>query len=343
MRLEGWKAVCTALLAIFMLVAAGPIRGEAVSDLADGRTGAIRFPSLTPSGPDQLLAGGAPEAVISGTLLLPDDADSTAAGRIPAMVISHGSGGIMPDREPAWAERLRQLGVATFMLDSFGPRGITATGTDQSRLPLAASIADALQALRLLATHPRIDPDRIGIIGFSKGGQVALYTALEPFRRAVMAGRNTRFALHIALYSSCSIPYMGEPVSTAPILMLLGGADDYTPSVHCGRYVDWLRARGGDVRLEVLEGAHHGFDLQTPPRFLRRVQSARGCGMDILLEPVEARLWADGRTLQGDEIGAYLRGCMERGGTVGGNPEALARAIEEVEGAVKGLIGAGRR
>ncbi|HWK66104.1 MAG TPA: dienelactone hydrolase family protein [Rhizobiaceae bacterium] len=326
------NTVVVSMLAVF----AAPAHSQVLATLSDERSGHIAFPSATPSGPSELLSGGSPEAVISGTLVFPDGAGSTNA-RIPAMVISHGSGGILPDREPIWAERLRKLGVATFLVDSFGPRGIGSTGADQSRLPLAASIADALHALRLLATHPRIDPARIGIIGFSKGGQVALYTTLEPFRRAVMAGGSERFALHLALYSSCSIPYKGEPVSSAPVHLLLGGADDYTPSVHCARYVDWLGSKGADISMTILEGAHHGFDLPTPPRYMRRVQSARGCGIDIMLEPVEARLWSNGQVLQGEQIDSYLRGCMERGGTFGGNSDALAQAIIEVEAAVSQL------
>jgi dienelactone hydrolase len=91
------------------------------------------------------------------------------------MVIAHGSAGV-DTRETAWADRLGALGLATFVVDSFTPRNVRETATDQARLPTAANVADALAALRLLATHPRIDPDRIGIIGFSKGGQVALYT-----------------------------------------------------------------------------------------------------------------------------------------------------------------------
>jgi dienelactone hydrolase len=94
--------------------------------------------------------------VIVGSLRLPRD----AAGRVPAMVIAHGSGRV-GTREAAWADRLG--------------------------------------ALRLLAPHPRIDPDRVRIIGFSDGGQVALYTALEPTRidglRAVCYGcRANRFS-----------------------------------------------------------------------------------------------------------------------------------------------------
>lgn len=320
-----------------LVVLAVPARGETVTDLSDGRSGHIVFESETPSGPTEFLAGGAPSSIIDGDLVFPEEIGSPPA-RFPAMVISHGSGGILADREPMWAERLRKQGVATFVVDSFAPRGIASTGADQSRLPLAASIADALHALRLLSTHPRIDPTRIGIIGFSKGGQVALYTALEPFREAVMGNGGERFALHIALYASCSIPYKGAPVSDAPILLLLGGADDYTPSAHCGRYADWIREHGGNVDMTIIENGHHGFDLSTQPRFMRRAQSARECGMDIQLNPVEGQLWGSGQVLRGEEIDLYLRGCMKRGGTVGGNPAALAHAVNEVETAVNRFL-----
>lgn len=315
------------------LLAAAWLLGTATQAGAAER---LVFTSVTPSGPAEFLAGTAPATEIHGSLAFPE---GTGAGRLPAIILSHGSGGILPGREEAWAARLRRLGFATFILDSFTPRGIASTGADQSRLPLAASVADALHALRVLAAHPRIDPARIGIMGFSKGGQVALYTLLEPFRRAALGQGGPRFALHVALYASCSIPYLGEPVSNAPVLMLLGGADDYTPAAHCARYAEWLRARGAQVRMLVLEGAHHGFDTPDAPRFLPRVQSARDCGLDISLEPIEARLWHDGRVLAGEAIGAHLRGCMRRGGTFGGDPAALARAIREVEVAARQMRG----
>ncbi len=292
----------------------------------------VDFASTTPAGPSELMAGRGAPAVIRGRLSLPGPPGSPRG----VIVIMHGSGGILEGREDAWSERVNSWGIGSFVIDSFGPRGIGSTGDDQSRLPLAASVADALNAFRLLARYPDVDPQRIGIMGFSKGGQVALYTALEPFRRAVLAD-GERFALHIALYASCSIPYKANAVTGAPLLLLLGGADDYTPAAHCERYADWFLAKGAPVSKIVHPGAHHGFDMPQPPRRLPRVQSARGCGLDIELEPVAGRRW-DGTEVPADLIPAYLLGCMQRGATFGGDPGALGDSIEQVGKAAREFL-----
>ncbi len=71
--------------------------------------------------------------VIFGTLRLPKD----TAGRAPAMVIAHCCAGV-DTREGEWADRLGALGMATFVVDSFTPRNIRSTSTDQSQLSTAA-------------------------------------------------------------------------------------------------------------------------------------------------------------------------------------------------------------
>jgi len=178
-----------------------PVAGTAtaadppVQDLVDGRTGKIYFASPTPAGFFALAKREAlAKTVIFGTLVLP----KKATGPVPAMVIAHGSAGVSHEREFWWADHLNDIGVAAFVVDSFTPRNIRETATDQTQLSTAANVADALAALRLLATHPQVDKQRIGVIGFSKGGQVALYTTLEPFRRAVIDDQ-TRFKKVFAL------------------------------------------------------------------------------------------------------------------------------------------------
>ena len=141
--------------------------------LAAGPTGRIGLETTTPTIPE-FLKGIRPAttSLIWGDLELPPG----AAERSPAVLVVHGSGGISP-REDRWADELRRAGAATFVLDSFTGRGIAITAQDQSQLSSLAMIGDAYRALELLATHPRIDPARIGVMGFSKGGAVALYSA----------------------------------------------------------------------------------------------------------------------------------------------------------------------
>jgi dienelactone hydrolase len=312
-----------ALLLLPQLALADP-----VVPLADARTGRIEFSSVTPTGPTELVRRSYPTAgtTVTGTLVLPPAAN----GRTPAMVIAHGSGGILPGREDAWAARLNALGIATFVIDSFTPRGLQSTSRDQSRLSTMANLADALAALNLLATHPRIDPARIGVMGFSRGGQVALYSALEPLRRGVIDG-NLRFAAHVALYPSCSIPYRAGEVSTAPILMLLGGADDYTPAAACRDYGAWFASKGAPVEVVAYDGAYHDFDIPDPLRFLPALQSARGCRAEVEVDSGTVRRLDTGEGLRDPTaISAYFRACMQRGATIGGDPAALARAERDV-------------
>jgi dienelactone hydrolase len=306
---------------------ASDAEAEPVSSVADGRSGRIEFHSVTPNGPAQLVRRSYPPegTVVVGDLVLPPN----AAGRVPAMVIAHGSGGILPGREDVWARRLNAVGIATFMVDSFGPRGLKSTAMDQDRLSTMANLADALHALRLLATHPRIDAARIGVIGFSRGGQVALYSALEPLRHSV-TGDELRFAAHVALYPSCSIPYHAGQVSGAPILMLLGAADDYTPPQFCRAYADWFRGKGAPVRISEYAGAYHDFDIADSPRFVRGLQSARGCHAQVDVETATMRRLDTGEALRGPAVREYLRSCTQRGATMGGNPAALAQAERDV-------------
>lgn len=314
------------LAAALFMTAPLPAPAQPVDSLADGRTGRLEFMSVTPSGPSDLVRGAGAPATVGGTLVLP----AKRPDRLPAMVIAHGSGGILPGREDAWATRLNNLGVTTFVIDSFTRRGISSTARDQSRLSTMANLADALAALKLLATHPGIDPARIGVMGFSRGGQVALYSALEPLRRGIIQD-DLRFAAHVALYPSCSIPYRANRVSRAPILMLLGGADDYTPAAACLGYADWFRARGAPVRLVTYEGANHDFDIPEAPRFLPDLQSARDCKAEVEVERGSVRRLDTGEILRDPAtISAYFRACMQRGATMGGDPAALAGAERDV-------------
>jgi hypothetical protein len=81
-------------------------------------------------------------------------------GQVPAMVIMHGSAG--PGfRGKSWGKFLREHGIATFRVDYYKTRGISQGGPRGPKSPY-----DVYAALKVLGTHPRIDNQRIGVMGF---------------------------------------------------------------------------------------------------------------------------------------------------------------------------------
>ena len=119
-----------------------------------------------------------------------------------------------------------------------------------------------------------IDRGRIALIGFSRGGQTALYASLKRFQQAF--DPEVAFAAHIPLYASCNATLIGDTeVSNVPIRLFHGTADDYVPVAPCRGYVERLRAAGKDVRLTELVDAHHGYDNPLGPEEFRPCRKAR--------------------------------------------------------------------
>lgn len=171
-------------------------------------------------------------------------------GRLPAMVVVHGSGGLGA-REARWAAFLRQQGIATFTIDYFGPRGVTAKSPTQP-----TPVGDVTQAVARLAEHPRIDPSRIGVIGFSRGAMMSIAASND-------GGRFTggiRTAVHVALYPSCRRAILEATPTLPPVLILVGTEDSYTTPEDCRTLAAAGNGNGRVVDLVVYAGATHAWD-----------------------------------------------------------------------------------
>ncbi|OHX11696.1 dienelactone hydrolase family protein [Chromobacterium sphagni] len=308
-----------------------------VANLMDGRVGALAFESVTPR---QIMAYVRRQpmgrAVVTGMLSLPDQ----AKGPFPAVVILHGSSGVNPG-EWMWAQRMNALGFASFVVDSFSGRQIVQTESDQTQLSMAADIADAFSALRLLATHPAIDSKRIAVMGFSRGGIAALYSSLEPFRKAVIQD-GLRFAAHIAFYPSCGIHYVSNRLDGSPVLLLLGGKDDYTPAASCMAYADELKAKGAQLAVKVFPGAYHGFDRFASPHLVAQATSARLCHGWYDLDSGRFAMVNDSRVLFGSAAQLEARHCLSKGVTIGGDPDGREQSPALVASFLQSVFAGGR-
>ena len=302
------------------------VSSSVTTSLADGHSGMVTFESVTPINAGDFLSNYTTgnKVVIKGDLTVPDNGSLV----VPAVIILHGSSGVNPG-ERVWAQRMNSLGYASFVVDSFTGRGIKNTENDQAQLSMTADIADAYAALRLLATDPRIDKRRIAVMGFSRGGVAALYSSLEPFNLAATDGKLS-FAAHIAFYPSCGISYDSVRVDGAPVLMLVGGKDDYTPAPPCIAYADTLRSKGAQVILKEYPDAYHGFDRPTPVRRVTLATSARECHGSYDLDSRKFTMIRDGQTLAGSFAVAESKRCLTKGVTLGGDQQAQAQSPTEV-------------
>ena len=245
-------------------------------------------------------------------------------GRMPAVVLVHGSGGVTPQIDP-WARELSEIGIAVFILDSFTGRGVGEGIVPESRVSFLTMLVDVYRVLELLSNHPRIDPSRIAIMGFSRGGRVAMYASLKRFQR-MHGPTGVEFVAYLPFYPACWTTYIGdEQISEGPIRIFHGKADNWTPIEACRKYVERLRKRGKDVQLVEYPGAYHAFDA--PGDFIRQFPNATGLGTceceerpgGIVVNRATGEPWKPSDT------------CATKGTTIGGNPQARSETIKAVK------------
>jgi len=243
-------------------------------------------------------------------------------GPFSAVVLLHGcgglgQGGVAQQVEFAWAKRLRDWGYAALVVDSFSPRGLrhgVCILPGERWLSSNERAQDAYGALEYLRAQIFVYPDHIGVMGWSNGG----VATLDAMNADLHSGSEHQFRAGVAFYPECGLDYgnwkvkrecgWSGPVTdtggvyrpTSPLLILSGGADDWTPAANCKAMVDVTRAHGHPVDLIVYPDANHGFD---------------GAGYYFHI--------ADALNIN------KCKGCC--GGTVGGNAAATQDAIRKVQ------------
>lgn len=209
--------------------------------------------------------------------------------KLPAVVILHGSAGI-DFRGDFYAQALNVAGIATLEIDMWEAREIT-SAADRPPYPLL-TYPDAFGALKFLSEHPNIDPDRIGILGFSWGGIVSMASATEQY--SSQFGGELRFAAHVAHYPICyaynNVPLPGGEfcnLTGAPLLIQIGEEDDYdNGSASCFALKDSLSLEEQSV-VEVIayEGVFHGWDRLQVPITICDPFSHHGVGGEVEIVP----------------------------------------------------------
>ena len=268
----------------------------------------------------QFLAGSkeGKSVTVVGELRL---AQGNPAVRQPAIILMHGSSGVGANIEP-WAAMFNEMGIATFVIDAFTGRGITAVGTNQAMLGRLNFIRDIYAGLDILAKHPRIDRDRIVLMGFSRGGQAALYASLTRFHK-LWNTSGAQFAAYVPFYPDCATTYESDTDTAGPIRIFHGTPDDYNPVAPCKDYLTRLKSAGRDVGLTEYANAQHSFDNPIGTVAVSKgSQSVRAC--KIAEKAGELINTATNAPF------SYSDACVQVDPTVGGNPEAAVAARRDV-------------
>jgi dienelactone hydrolase len=119
--------------------------------------------------------------------------------------------------------------------------------------------ADGQQAVRAVRSHAAqwgLDPHRIGVIGFSSGGYLALSLAVHHD-----ADSMPDFAAPIYAAPSYAVPAALLNAKPDPIPMFLACADD-DPVADCIRAYDLWHSAGVPVELHIFVKGGHGFGMK---------------------------------------------------------------------------------
>jgi acetyl esterase/lipase len=192
------------------------------------------------------------------------------------------------------------------VIDGFSGRRLTAVGPNQALLGRLNFILDIYRSLEILAKHPRVDPDRIVLMGFSRGGQAALYASLDRFQK-LWNRSGAQFAAYIPFYPDCSTSYATDTeVAARPIRIFHGTPDDYNPVASCKAYLARLQEAKRDAVLTEFPDSAHGFDAGllglSTVTVSANAQSARNCRLKE----------GEGGVLLNDETALQLPGRLHR-------------------------------
>jgi len=241
--------------------------GPELSSLNEFQDGKFKFQSVKSINWSQIVNGGrsyvdySEKTWVPAQLFMPKN----SRGKVPAMVVVHGIGGLYTSsghKRPYWeyAEMLADNGIAAIVVDSHAARGYYGSGQMGSTAVTVYSFAaDAFAAADILRTHPMIDANQIGIMGFSKGGMTALLATDQRFVSNLSKSKS-KFNIHIPIYPGCqNFPDRLQPTNS-PVYMLIGEKDNFSGTSGCFEIEQKFKTSNTPVKIITYKDAHHSWD-----------------------------------------------------------------------------------
>lgn len=197
------------------------------------------------------------ETVLRGILAYDDAA---AGARAPGVLVCHEWWGCNEYSESR-AKQLAGLGYVAFALDMYGNGKVTTEGKVASEWA-GALYADnaalrrrAAAGLKVLAENPRVDRERLAVIGYCMGGTIALELA----RSGLGHTENLRAVVSFHASTLAAAVAADNTKIKGSVLVCHGGADDFVKPEQITKFNEQMQAAGVDAQFVSYVGAVHAF------------------------------------------------------------------------------------
>lgn len=195
-----------------------------------------------------------------GKLVVIDEFVPAQAGKRPAIILLHGSGGLF---SPGFAlrQRARDLsaqGYAVFLPHFFNRTGHLFALRSQVHPNLPVWTATVRDALTYVAAQPHVDGSRIALTGFSLGGYLSLSTAAQDRR------------VDAVIIVAGALEKTG--IKRMPPTLILHGAQDRTVPVEKAERLEALLKRlGTPYQKHIYPGEEHDLSREAMRNATQRI------------------------------------------------------------------------
>ena len=248
----------------------------------------------------------------------------------PAIIIDHDSGGPNRSFYKQFPLELMNSGFVVVVPDHYSTRGIkTTAGDKQGSLSYGARFYDVMQTLKTVASLPCVNPKRIGITGYSFGGQMAMLAVEKRF--SSMFAEGLFFKAAMPVYPACERVQRKTSPTKTKVLIVGGQLDTNTPFSTRKNLLPYYKKNGWQISLFEVEGAYHNFIFDEPPKHTSSATFA-DCGLrwmeldgTITAEKFGINIRSETPKDWKDLVAAAVKsGCVKRGYIYGGREKDRA-------------------
>lgn len=192
-----------------------------------------------------------------------DEFEPDSTSKHPALIVLHGAGGAASYWMSRFAPTLREAGVAIY-----APHYFDKTNTQHATTAMILDghhfvewLAAIRDAVSYVAARPGVDTSRIGVLGISLGGYLAVALGIEDKR------------IRATVEVSGGVPLGWEDRMTsgmAPTLVLHGAKDDVVPAAEAHKLQALLDQRHVAHEVEIFPEETHWFVGAAQMRLLMR-------------------------------------------------------------------------